>query len=169
MHFKKSENDISRAKYKLMEAIAVFHIDMRSFRSALDLGAAPGGWTSVLLEHGLQVTAVDTGDMDDRLYKYPGFRFIKTNASELELAKDSFDLLTSDVSWNPKNTARLIVNASEYLKAGGTAVVTLKLMGDKVRKTIKEVLVLYKEVFEILEVRQLFHNRDEVTLYLRKR
>jgi len=48
-------------------------------------------------------------------------------------------------------------------------VVTLKLMGDKVRKTIKEVLVLYKEVFEILEVRQLFHNRDEVTLYLRKR
>ena len=169
MHFKKSENDISRAKYKLMEAIAVFHIDMRSFRSALDLGAAPGGWTSVLLEHGLQVTAVDTGDMDDRLYKYPGFRFIKTNASELELAKDSFDLLTSDVSWNPKNTARLIVNASEYLKAGGTAVVTLKLMGDNVRKTIKEVLVLYKEVFEILEVRQLFHNRDEVTLYLRKR
>ena len=169
LHYKKSEDDISRAKYKLMEAIEVFHIDIERFHSALDLGAAPGGWTSVLLEHGIQVTAVDTGDMDDRLYKYPGFKFIKSNASELDLEKDSFDLLTSDISWNPKNTARLINSASAYLKAEGTAVVTLKLMGDKVRKTIKEVLAIYKEVFEILEVKQLFHNRDEVTLYLRKR
>lgn len=169
LHYKKSENDISRAKFKLMEAIEIFNIDMRSFNSALDLGAAPGGWSSVLLEHGLQVTAVDTGEMDDRLYKYPNFKFIKANASELELTKESFDLLTSDISWNPKNTARLINDASKFLKPGGTAVVTLKLMGEKVRKTIKEVLNLYEEVFDILEVKQLFHNRDEVTLYLRKR
>ena len=169
MHYKKGENDISRAKYKLMEAIEVFNIDMGGFHSALDLGAAPGGWSSVLLENNLQVTAVDTGDMDDRLNKYPGFKFIKANAAELELEKDSFDLLTSDVSWNAKNTARTINKASEYLKTGGTAVVTLKLMGDKVRKTIKEVLAIYKEVFEVLEVKQLFHNRDEVTLYLKKR
>jgi 23S rRNA (cytidine2498-2'-O)-methyltransferase len=169
MHFKKSDDDISRAKFKLMEAIKVFNIDMKTFNTALDLGAAPGGWTSVLLEHGLQVTAVDTGDMDERLLKHPGFRFIKSNASDLKLDPESFDLLTSDMSWNPKNTARIIINASEYLKTGGTAVVTLKLMGEKVRKTIKEVLSLYKEVFEVLEVKQLFHNRDEVTLYLRKR
>jgi 23S rRNA (cytidine2498-2'-O)-methyltransferase len=169
IHYKKSENDISRAKYKLMEAIEVFKIELGGFHSALDLGAAPGGWTSVLLEYGLEVTAVDTGDMDARLSKYPNFKFIKSNASELELEKDSFDLMTSDISWNPKNTARLINNASAYLKSGGTAVVTLKFMGDKVRKTIKEVLAIYKEVFEILEVKQLFHNREEVTLHLKKR
>lgn len=169
MHFKKSEDDISRAKYKLMEAIKTFNIDMEGFATALDLGAAPGGWTSVLLEHGLRVTAVDTGDMDDRLKKYPGFRFIKTNASELELDKGSFDVLTSDMSWNPKNTARIIISASQYLKSGGIAVVTLKLMGDKVRKTIKEVLAIYNEVFETIGVRQLFHNREEVTIYLKKR
>ncbi|HYF84503.1 MAG TPA: SAM-dependent methyltransferase [Clostridia bacterium] len=168
IHYKKSENDVSRAKYKLMEAIEVFNIEMGGFRYALDLGAAPGGWTSVLLEHGLQVTAVDTGDMDARLFKYPNFKFIKANAAELELKNDSFDLMTSDISWNPKNTARLINNASVYLKSGGTAVITLKLMGDKVRKTIKEVLTIYKEVFEVLAVKQLFHNREEVTLYLKK-
>ena len=169
MHFRKSEDDISRAKYKLTEAIKIFDINMEGLTSALDLGAAPGGWTSVLLEHGLQVTAVDTGDMDERLYKYPGFKFIKANASELKLEKESCDILTSDMSWNPKNTARIIISASEYLKQGGTAVVTLKLMGVKVRKTIKEVLAIYEVVFEVLGVRQLFHNRDEVTLYLRKR
>lgn len=169
MHFRKSEEDISRAKYKLMEAIKTFKIDMGGFTTALDLGAAPGGWSSVLLDHGLQVTAVDTGDMDERLYKYPGFKFIKANAAELKLEEESFDMLTSDISWNPKNTARIILGASDYLKTGGTAVVTLKLMGDKVRKTIKEVLSLYNEAFEVLEVRHLFHNRDEVTLYLKKR
>jgi 23S rRNA (cytidine2498-2'-O)-methyltransferase len=152
-----------------MEAIKTFNIDMEGFSTALDLGAAPGGWTSVLLEHGLKVTAVDTGDMDERLKKYPGFRFIKTNASELELDKESFDVMTSDMSWNPKNTARIIISASEYLKSGGIAVVTLKLMGDKVRKTIKEVLAIYNEVFETIGVRQLFHNREEVTIYLKKR
>jgi len=169
MHFRKTEGDISRARYKLMEAIKIFHIDMTDLQAALDLGAAPGGWTSVLLEHGLQVTAVDTGDMDERLDSYPGFRFIRTNAAQLELDNDSFDILTSDMSWNPKNTARMILDASRYLKAGGTAVVTLKLMGEKVRKTIREVLAIYEEVFEVLGVRQLFHNRDEVTVYLRKR
>ncbi|MGE5676627.1 MAG: SAM-dependent methyltransferase [Pseudomonadota bacterium] len=169
MHFRKSDDDISRAKFKLMEAIKVFNIDMKAFNTALDLGAAPGGWSSVLLEFGLQVTAVDTGDMDERLFKYPGFRFIKSNASDLKLDTGSFDLLASDMSWNPKNTARIIINASKYLKTGGTAVVTLKLMGEKVGKTVKEVLSLYMEVFEVLGVKQLFHNRDEVTLYLRKR
>lgn len=169
MHFRKTEEDISRARYKLMEAIKTFNIDMAGLHSALDLGAAPGGWTSVLLEQGLKVTAVDTGDMDERLNRYPGFRFIRTNAAELELEKDSFDILTSDMSWNPKNTARIILDASQYLKTGGTAVITLKLMGEKVRKTIREVLAIYEEVFQVLGVRQLFHNRDEVTVYLRKR
>jgi len=169
MHFKKSGEDISRARYKLMEAIKVFNINMEGLSSALDLGAAPGGWTAVLLESGLAVTAVDTGDMDERLYRYPGLRYIKANAAELDLEKESFDMLTSDMSWNPKNTARIIAGASKYLKAGGIAVVTLKLMGDKVRRTVREVLAVYGEIFEILGVRQLFHNRDEVTVYLRKR
>lgn len=169
VHYKKNESDISRAMFKLMEAIEVFDIDMSNYEKALDLGAAPGGWTSVLLEHGLEVTAVDTGEMDERLNKYPGFKYIKSNVSKLELEEKHFDLMTSDISWNPKNTARMINKAAEFLRDGGTAVVTLKLMGEKVRKSIKEVLEIYREVFVILRVKQLFHNRDEVTLYLRKR
>jgi len=169
VHYKKSPDDISRAMYKLMEAIEVFEIDMESFRTALDLGAAPGGWTWVLLSHGLHVTAVDTGDMDKRLMSNTGLRYIKVNAGDLQLEGECFDLLTSDISWNPKNTARMVNRAAGYLAEGGTAVVTLKLMGEKVRKTIKEVLKLYSEVFDVLGVKQLFHNRDEVTLYLKKK
>jgi 23S rRNA (cytidine2498-2'-O)-methyltransferase len=169
VHYKKSEEDISKAKYKLMEAIEVFHIDMGSFRYALDLGAAPGGWTSVMLEHGLRVTAVDTGDMDSRLSKLPRFKFVKADASALELEHTNYDVLTLDANWSPKSTAKIINNASKYLKSGAIAVVTVKLMGDKVRKTIKEVTAIYREVFDVLDVKQLFHNKDEVTLYLKKR
>lgn len=169
VHYKKDESDISRAKFKLMEAIKVFDIDMSKVHNALDLGAAPGGWTSVLLEHDVSVTAVDTGDMDPRLNKYKNYSFIKANASEIELQEESFDMLTSDISWNAKNTAVMVNKASGSLKKGGYAVVTVKLMGTKVRRTIREVKEIYQEVFDVKAAKQLFHNRDEITLLLQKR
>lgn len=169
IHYKKEAADISRAKFKLMEAITVFQLDLSKVRNALDLGAAPGGWTSVLLERGIGVTAVDTGEMDSRLNKYKNYTYIKANASELELPDESFDLLTSDVSWNAKNTAVIVNNAARFLKSGGYAVVTVKLMSSKVRRTIREVSEIYREVFDILQTKQLFHNRDEITLLLKKR
>lgn len=169
LHYKKQEEDISRAKFKLMEAIEVFGLELSDIDTALDLGAAPGGWTSVLLEKGIAVTAVDTGDMDSRLNKYKKYTYIKANASELDLPVQSFDLLTSDISWNPKNTASLVNKASAFLKDGGQAIVTVKLMGEKIRRTIKEVKEIYQEVFDVQAVKQLFHNRDEVTLLLKKR
>ncbi|OGO77618.1 MAG: hypothetical protein A2Y23_11720 [Clostridiales bacterium GWB2_37_7] len=169
IHYKKDDADISRAKFKLMEAISVFKLDLSKIHHALDLGAAPGGWTSVLLENKIAVTAVDTGDMDERLNKYKNFTYIKANASELELEENSFDLLTSDVSWNAKNTAVMVNKASRFLVDGSYAIITLKLMSDKVRRTIKEVKEIYQEVFDVIAAKQLFHNRDEITLLLRKR
>lgn len=169
IHYRKEDADISRAKFKLMEAIEVFELDLSKVHKALDLGAAPGGWTSVLLEKGLAVTAVDTGDMDPRLNKFKNYTYIKGNASELDLPKNSFDMLTSDISWNPKNTAQLVNRAADFLRDGGLAVVTVKLMGTKVRRIIKEVKEIYQEVFDIMEAKQLFHNRDEITLIMSKR
>ena len=169
VHYKKEDADISRAKYKLMEAISTFELDLSNIHNALDLGAAPGGWTSVLLEKKIAVTAVDTGDMDERLKKYKSYTNIKANASELELPEQSFDLLTSDISWNAKNTAVLVNKSSKFLKDGGYAIVTVKLMGDKVRRTIREVKEIYQESFDVMAAKQLFHNREEITLFLRKK
>ncbi|HYE11934.1 MAG TPA: SAM-dependent methyltransferase, partial [Patescibacteria group bacterium] len=169
IHYKKEDADISRAKYKLMEVLSTFELDLSDIHSALDLGAAPGGWTSVLLEKKIAVTAVDTGDMDERLNKYKNYTYIKANASEVELPEQRFDLLTSDMSWNAKNTALLVNRASKFLKDGGYAIVTVKLMSDKVRRTIREVKEIYQEIFDVMAAKQLFHNRDEITLLLRKR
>jgi 23S rRNA (cytidine2498-2'-O)-methyltransferase len=169
IHYKKDDNDVSRAKFKLMEAIYVFEIDMFSIHNAIDLGAAPGGWTSVLLEHDITVTAVDTGDMDQSLLENKNLTFIKENVSDIALEDDTYDMLTSDISWSPINTAKMALKCSHSLKKGGIAVVTVKLMNNKIGKTIKDVKNIYSEIYDIIQVKQLFHNRDEVTIYMKKR
>lgn len=67
IRFRKEDGQISRAKFKLMEAEKEFAIPFSSFRNAVDIGASPGGWTSFLLERGLKVTAVDPALMHESL------------------------------------------------------------------------------------------------------
>ncbi|WP_297168187.1 SAM-dependent methyltransferase, partial [Thermogemmatispora sp.] len=58
-HFARLPEQISRSEMKLLEALEVFHLTLPSDGEALDLGAAPGGWTRLLLQAGLHVVAVD--------------------------------------------------------------------------------------------------------------
>ncbi len=58
---------VSRAEHKLAEAIHVFGLDLRAGMRAIDLGAAPGGWTFLLAERGLDVVAVDPPHWRPRL------------------------------------------------------------------------------------------------------
>ena len=54
----------SRAYFKLEEALDLAGVDDLHGSRALDLGAAPGGWTEVLLDRGASVVAVDPGALD---------------------------------------------------------------------------------------------------------
>ncbi len=44
-HFAQTQEQISRAEFKLLEALETFGIALPETGRALDLGAAPGGWT----------------------------------------------------------------------------------------------------------------------------
>lgn len=167
-HYKKDDSDVSRAKYKLMEAIERFNIDMDSISKALDLGAAPGGWTSVLLKYGIKVTSVDTGEMDQELLSSKNLTFIQKNASELKLGDDSFDIITCDISWNPYNTTKMLLDFKDNLKSGGLVLFTLKLMHPNVSKTVREIKKSLTQDFKLVNAKHLFHNRREVTLLLQK-
>ena len=168
-HYKQETWEVSRSMYKLMEALEVFKVETEGGMRALDLGAAPGGWSSVLLRRGLRVTSVDTGEMDAELLKQKAMEFLKVNAAELDLGDREIDLLVSDMSWNATQTAKTVCKAAKWLKAGGYAIVTVKLLNGKPVKSLTEVKKVYNEVFEIMDCRQLFHNREEVTLYMKKR
>ncbi len=56
---KKRQNVVNRSEFKLREAIKFFGIDLTKVQKALDIGAAPGGWTHYLAEQGIKIAAVD--------------------------------------------------------------------------------------------------------------
>ncbi|MGZ4122714.1 MAG: SAM-dependent methyltransferase [Tumebacillaceae bacterium] len=169
VRFQKEEGQVSRAKFKLLEAEETFDLDLSEFRRALDVGAAPGGWTSLLLDRGVKVTAVDPGDMHPSLLEDPNLTYLKKNASEVAFEQGSFDLLVCDMSWSPKQMAKLVTDLLDGLESGGTAIITVKLMHKKPFQTVKETVAAFGEEMELLRAKQLFHNREELTLYLKKR
>ena len=46
--FKREKGQVSRAEFKLLEAMELFGLSLRAGGTALDLGAAPGGWTRIM-------------------------------------------------------------------------------------------------------------------------
>ena len=169
VHYGAAKNSFSRAQHKLEEALEVLNIDISRCKTALDLGAAPGGWTALLLERGLNVTAVDTGDLHPDLLKHPNLTYYRQNAFDLRLNRNSMDLITCDMSWDPLRTVRLITDLSKVLRTGGKVVLTVKFMGQSPLRTVRECLSILQSNFAFKRGRHLWHNREELTLYLEKK
>jgi 23S rRNA (cytidine2498-2'-O)-methyltransferase len=169
IRFQKEEDQISRAKFKLLEAEQRFGLDFTAYRSALDIGAAPGGWTSLLLERGLRVTAIDPAKMHPSLLQNPKLTFHKKNAGDVKLRENEFDLLVCDMSWSPRQMGRLVTDLLYALQSGGTAIITVKLMYKKPFQMVKELMLAFEHTLQLEKAKQLFHNREELTLFLVKR
>lgn len=169
IRFRREEEQISRAKFKLLEAFAAFEVHFPDGGQALDLGAAPGGWTSLLLERGLRVTAVDTGEMADALKGNPRLTILQKNVEDLSLPPEAFDLITCDMSWNPLHTADLFAKQAPAIRPGAHGILTVKLMLDNPTRTIRRVREALDGHYRVVRVKQLFHNRDEVTMHLIRR
>lgn len=166
----------SRATLKLAEA---FHVllseaeqqkNLKPGMKAVDLGAAPGGWTWQLVARHIHVTAVDNGNMapdllDTGLVQHrreDGFRF---------RPKKPVDWLVCDIVEQPRRIATLI---GDWAAQGlcRFAIFNLKLPMKKrydelqrCRALIEDELLGLGYKFE-LRLRQLYHDREEVTGYL---
>lgn len=161
---------ISRAEFKLEEAIQVFGLDLPRRGTAADLGASPGGWTRILRAQGLKVWAIDPGDLDPRLLMDPGVTHARTTAGSFFAAnKTRFDLLVNDMKMDPKLTCDTMLTAAGSLRPGGKAVVTLKLAHGNVADSVRKCLDLLRRKYEILHAQQLHHNRHEITVVAKLR
>ena len=171
-HFAHLSEQISRAEFKLLEALEVFGVTLPSQGSALDLGSAPGGWTRILLEAGMQVVAVDPAKLDGRLSKQPHLEHYRGYAEDyLEEAikrRRKFNVITNDMRMDAREAARLLVQASACLLNDGFIISVLKLPHETFEidplKNLNEALKLLQRHFAIVQARQLFHNRQEVTV-----
>jgi 23S rRNA (cytidine2498-2'-O)-methyltransferase len=165
--FAREEGQISRSEFKLLEAIELFGLQLPARGSALDLGAAPGGWTRVLRNFEQYVTAVDPGDLDPRLAKDRGVRHKRMTAEVyLDSEPDSFDIIVNDMRMDGRDSARLMTSFARLLYPHGWALMTLKLPEQRRETILEHSFAILRNVYTIGGARQLFHNRSEITIWL---
>ena len=166
--FKRESGQISRAEFKLLEALELFGLALPVSGMALDLGAAPGGWTRILRRHAMQVVAVDPANLHPLLVSDPAVIHRRQTAQDYLPAADQFDIILNDMRLDARDSARLMLLAAGSLKSTGAAVMTLKLPGQKMAHVAAHSLKLLRQEYRIVGARQLFHNRREITVALRK-
>ncbi|MCA9926968.1 MAG: hypothetical protein KC419_00770, partial [Anaerolineales bacterium] len=114
--FAREKGQISRAEFKLLEALEVFTITLPPRGTALDLGAAPGGWTRVLRQKEQYVTAVDPAWLHNALQNDKNVRHLRLTAEEyLDDYPDTFDLIVNDMRMDARDSARLMVDYAQHL------------------------------------------------------
>jgi 23S rRNA (cytidine2498-2'-O)-methyltransferase len=153
----------SRAARKLAEAFAWLGLAPGSGELCVDLGAAPGGWSWLLLEKRARVIAVDPARMDAELMRNPRLRHVQGNAFEYE-PEEPVDWLFCDMAYRPLEVAQML---GRWARRRHTRLLVsnFKLpMKRKVEMVERIRGLLADSGFTGLRTRQLYHDREEITL-----
>jgi len=166
--FARQAGQISRAEFKLLEAIDLFAISIKQGSTALDLGAAPGGWTRVLRSFGVQMTAVDPAELAPSLQADELVVHHRETAQSYLRHAGEFDMVVNDMKMDVGESVALMNTAAHALRPGGIGVITLKLPERRQERLATLALDRLRQAYEIIGARQLFHNRSEITAVLRR-
>jgi 23S rRNA (cytidine2498-2'-O)-methyltransferase len=120
----------------------------------------------------MHVVAVDPAHLDPRLAKHSRLEHYQGYAQHyLEEAVRrhlKFDVIANDMRMDAREAARLLANASPCLQSDGFVVSVFKLPHATreidPQTTLKEALGILHKRYGIVQARQLFHNRQEVTV-----
>ena len=136
---------------------------------AVDLGASPGGWTWQLVNRSLHVTAVDNGPMDGALLASGLVDHLRADGFRYRPAKP-VDWLVCDMVEQPRRVAELI---AQWFAEGACryAIFNLKLPMKKRYDEVALCLAIVRDAVHgrRVEVRakQLYHDREEITVFAR--
>lgn len=93
---------------------------------ALDIGAAGGGNTKVLLEHGWRALATDTSEVAVSIARERGVEAMLADACELPLESAAFGVVTAfDVLEHIEDDHRAACEIARVLRPGGAALITV--------------------------------------------
>jgi 23S rRNA (cytidine2498-2'-O)-methyltransferase len=158
----------SRAGLKLEEAWALLGLWPAPGETCVDLGAAPGGWTARALDRGARVVAVDRAALAPALEANPRLRHVRQSAFAYR-PEEPVDWLLCDMAWRPLEVAALL---ARWGREGWALhlVCNLKMpMHNKVETLFLARGLLEAGGWKALRLRQLYHDRDEVTVVARSR
>jgi 23S rRNA (cytidine2498-2'-O)-methyltransferase len=154
----------SRAAMKLEEALVSLPFEPGRGEVCVDLGAAPGGWTQRLVARGARVIAVDPAKLIPELAGLPRVEHVQESAFAYT-PEEPADWLFCDMAWRPIEVAQLL---AKWGRRGWAThlVANIKLpMKDKNPILLRVRHILIEEGgWQALTIRQLYHDRDEVTV-----
>lgn len=139
-------------------------------RTAVDLGAAPGGWTWQMIRRGMRVQAVDNGPLAAIVGDDPLVTHLRADGFTFQ-PKQPVDWLVCDMVEKPARVTALI---ARWLTRGWCrqAIFNLKLpMKSRWQETQLNLGRLRGELEAAglrydLRARQLYHDREEITVHV---
>ena len=166
----------SRSTLKLEEAFKTMldeseqALYLKNGMTAVDLGACPGGWSWQLVQRGMFVAAIDNGPMDQALMDSGQVQHIKVDGFKY-LPEKPVDWLVCDMVERPLHISRMI---SRWLVDGHCrhTAFNLKLpmkqrydivqqCRELIESELSEAGLLYT-----IRIKQLYHDREEVTVVI---
>jgi len=165
----------SRSALKLEEALLSLLDDrqrdtlLRPGMTAADLGAAPGGWTWVLARHGLRVTAIDNGPLRQHVLDTGLVDHLRADGFHWH-PKQPLDWMVCDMVEQPARVARRM---GDWFREGWCrqSIFNLKLPMKKrwleTRRSL-DAFAASAGVPLALRARQLYHDREEITVFARR-
>jgi len=168
----------SRSYLKLAEAFEVFLNReeraewLKPGMTAVDLGAAPGGWTWQLVQQGLKVISVDNGPLKGAAATHPSIKHLRQDGFRFRPQRP-VDWLVCDMVEQPQRVTELMI---AWFTGGHTqrAIFNLKLPMKKRVAALNAALGSIRAALNAkgiryrLDVKQLYHDREEVTVFLAK-
>ena len=162
----------SRSALKLEEALLVLLDEeerarlVRDNMQAADLGAAPGGWTWVLMRNGMLVTSIDNGPLREALLDSGRVTHLREDGFTWQPPRP-LDWMVCDMVEQPRRVASRMAT---WLREGWCrhTVFNLKLPMKKRWDETRLCLELFEREAEHpldIRARQLFHDREEITVF----
>ncbi|WP_068545364.1 23S rRNA (cytidine(2498)-2'-O)-methyltransferase RlmM [Thalassotalea crassostreae] len=169
----------SRSTLKLDEAFLYFvpkeerETRLTSGMNAVDLGAAPGGWTYQLVRRGMMVKSVDNGPMAESLMETGQVKHYQQDGFKFRPHKKNTHWLVCDMIENSSRVAKLMAS---WIVDGDCkeAMFNLKLQPSKSRyqQVMKDIQAIKdimsdNDIWYELYAKHLYYDREEVTVHLR--
>lgn len=160
-------NAPSRSFLKMEEALSLIEIEPKAGQIVVDLGAAPGGWSYSFAKRGCHVTAVDNGPLKIK-GEYTGtIQHLRADGPSFQPASQYLpvDFLVADMLIPPNKALELLKKWMENLWCKNL-IVNIKLPQQNPFQGLGRVIeYLEKQQKFKIKIRQIYHDRQEVTVF----
>ncbi|MDI5453723.1 23S rRNA (cytidine(2498)-2'-O)-methyltransferase RlmM, partial [Salmonella enterica subsp. enterica serovar Cerro] len=169
----------SRSTLKLEEALHVFIPEdewderLANGMYAVDLGACPGGWTYQLVKRNMWVYSVDNGPMAQSLMDTGQVTWLREDGFRYRPNRNNISWMVCDMVEKPAKVTALM---AQWLVNGWCreTIFNLKLpMKKRYEEVSHNLAYLQAQLDEHgvnaqIQARQLYHDREEVTVHVRR-